>query len=58
LIASNVIAVTGLTENVPLGMPIEYVEAYAPRAGFVHPRDELILWAHSVTIASTKLASV
>jgi hypothetical protein len=41
-----------------LGMPMEYVEACAPRAGFVHPRDEFILWAHSVTVASTKLVSM
>jgi hypothetical protein len=39
-------------------MPMGYVEVCAPRAGFVHPRDRLILWAHSVTVASTKLASV
>jgi hypothetical protein len=29
-----------------------YVEACASRAGFVHPCDGLILWAHSVTVAS------
>jgi hypothetical protein len=38
--------------------PIEYVEAYEPRAGFIHPYDrdntlgplgEMILWAHRVT---------
>jgi hypothetical protein len=27
---------------------MEYVEAYASRAGFVLPRDGMILWAHSV----------
>jgi hypothetical protein len=27
---------------------MEYVEAYASRAGFVFPRDGKILWAHSV----------
>jgi hypothetical protein len=37
---------------------MEYVEANASRAGFVHPRVGLILWAHSVTIAYMKLASV
>jgi hypothetical protein len=35
-----------------------YVEAFAPRAGFDHPHDGLIFWAHSMTVASTKLASV
>jgi hypothetical protein len=31
-----------------LVFPMEYVEAYASRAGFVLPRDRNILWAHSV----------
>jgi hypothetical protein len=35
-----------------------YVDVCAPRAGFVHPHDELILWSHSVTVASMKLASM
>jgi hypothetical protein len=41
-------------------MTMGYVDVCAPRAGFVHPPDGLIyiLWAHSVTVASTKLASV
>jgi hypothetical protein len=47
-----------MTEKVSLGMPMGYAEACAPRAGFVHPRDGLILWDHSVTVASMKLASV
>jgi hypothetical protein len=29
---------------------MEYVEAYASRAGFVLPRDGKILWAHSVRL--------
>jgi hypothetical protein len=28
-----------VTENVSLGFPMVYVEAYEPRAGFVHPHD-------------------
>jgi hypothetical protein len=28
-----------VTEKVSLGFPIEYVEAYEPRAGFVYPHD-------------------
>jgi hypothetical protein len=28
-----------VTEKVSLGYPMEYVEAYEPRAGFVHPHD-------------------
>jgi hypothetical protein len=44
----NVITVIGLTEKVSLRFPLEYVEAYASRAGFVHPRDGMIRWAHSV----------
>jgi hypothetical protein len=39
-------------------MPMGYVEACAPRAEFIHLHDGEILWAHSVTVASTKLASV
>jgi hypothetical protein len=31
---------------------MEYVEAYASRAGFVLPRDRKILWAHSVIFSS------
>jgi hypothetical protein len=37
-----------VTEKLSLGFPMEYVDAYASRAGFVHPRDEKILWVHSV----------
>jgi hypothetical protein len=37
-----------VTKKVSLGFPMEYVEAYASRAGFVHPRDGKMLWAHSV----------
>jgi hypothetical protein len=37
-----------VTKKVSLGFPMEYVEAYASRAGFVLPRDRKILWAHSV----------
>jgi hypothetical protein len=37
-----------VTEKVPLGFSMEYVEAYASRAEFVLPRDGTILWAHSV----------
>jgi hypothetical protein len=33
---------------VPLGFPMDYVEAYASTARFVLPRDGKILWAHSV----------
>jgi hypothetical protein len=40
------------------GIPMEYVEAYGSRAGFVHPCDGLILWVLSVTVASTKLTSM
>jgi hypothetical protein len=47
-----------MTEKVPLGMLMGYVEASTPRAGFIHPREGLILWAHSMTVASMKLASV
>jgi hypothetical protein len=32
-----------VTEKVSLGFPMEYVEAYASRAGFVLPRDGKIL---------------
>jgi hypothetical protein len=32
-----------VTEKVSLGFTIEYVEAYASRAGFVYPRDGKIL---------------
>jgi hypothetical protein len=47
-----------MTEKVPSGMLMGYVEKCASRSGFVHPRDGLIFWAHSVTVVSTKLASV
>jgi hypothetical protein len=43
LIASTVITAIGLNENVSLGFPMKYVEAYASRVGFVHPRDGKIL---------------
>jgi hypothetical protein len=33
-----------------LGISKEYVEAYGSRAGFVHPLDTKILWAHSVRL--------
>jgi hypothetical protein len=45
-------------EKASSDIPMVWVEACAPRAGFVHPRDGLILWTHSVTVASTKLESV
>jgi hypothetical protein len=32
-----------VTENVSFGFPMEYVEEYASRAGFVLPRDGKIL---------------
>jgi hypothetical protein len=47
-----------VTEKAFSGIPMEYVEACASRAGFVHPHDGLILRAHSMTIASMKLASI
>jgi hypothetical protein len=34
-----------VTENVSFEFPMEYVEVYAPREGFVLPRDGKILWA-------------
>jgi hypothetical protein len=37
-----------VTEKVPLDFPMEYVEAYASRVGFVLPHDGKILWAHPV----------
>jgi hypothetical protein len=37
-----------VTEKVSLEFPIENVEAYASRAGFVLLCDGKILWAHSV----------
>jgi hypothetical protein len=37
-----------VTERVSLDFPVEYVEAYASRAGFVLPRDGKILWVHLV----------
>jgi hypothetical protein len=37
-----------VTEKVSLRFPMEYVEVYASRAGFVLPRDEKILWTHLV----------
>jgi hypothetical protein len=43
---------------VSLGIPMVWVKVCAPRAGFFHPRDRLILMAHSVIVASMKLASV
>jgi hypothetical protein len=58
LIASTVIIVTGWLKSCILGMLMGYDEAFVPRARFVHPRDGLILWAYSVIVASTKLASV
>jgi hypothetical protein len=37
-----------VTEKVSFGFPMEYVEAYASRAGFVLLRDGNIPWAHLV----------
>jgi hypothetical protein len=37
-----------VVEKVSLGFPMEYVEAYASREGFVLPHDGKILWAHLV----------
>jgi hypothetical protein len=37
-----------VTKKVLLGFPMEYVEVYASRAGFVLRRDRKVLWAHSV----------
>jgi hypothetical protein len=37
-----------VTEKASLDFPMEYVEVYASRAGFVLPRDGKIVWAHSV----------
>jgi hypothetical protein len=37
-----------MTEKVSFGFPMEYVEAYASRIGFVLPRDGKIPWAHSM----------
>jgi hypothetical protein len=28
-----------VTKKVPSGFPMEYIEAYEPRAGFFHPHD-------------------
>jgi hypothetical protein len=39
-----------VTENVTSGIPMEWVEAYASREGFVLPRDKKLLWAHSVRL--------
>jgi hypothetical protein len=39
-----------VTENVPPGTPVEYVEAYPPRAGFVLSHDRKILRDHSVRL--------
>jgi hypothetical protein len=39
LIASTVTILTGLLKKCVLGSPKEYVEAYEPRAGFVHLHD-------------------
>jgi hypothetical protein len=36
---------------------MEYVEAYASREGFVLPRDEKILWAHSVRFHPINVAT-
>jgi hypothetical protein len=47
-----------MIEKVSSGIPMVWVEACAPRAEFVHPRDGLILWAHLVTVAYMKLASM
>jgi hypothetical protein len=49
LIASTIIDKM-VTEKVYLGIPMEYVEAYASIAGFVLSRDRKILWAHSVRL--------
>jgi hypothetical protein len=35
----NCLYLNRVTEKVPSGLPKEYVEAYEPRAGFVHPYD-------------------
>jgi hypothetical protein len=35
-----------MTKNVSLGFPMDYVEAYSSRVGFVLPHDGKILWAH------------
>jgi hypothetical protein len=48
LIASTVTTLTWWLKRCILGFPMEYVEACASRAGFVLPRDGMILWAHSV----------
>jgi hypothetical protein len=37
-----------VTEKMLLSFPMEYVEAYASRAGFVLLRDGKILWVHWV----------
>jgi hypothetical protein len=47
-----------MIEKVYSGIPMVWVEAYAPRAGFVHPHDGLILWAHSMIVASMKLPNM
>jgi hypothetical protein len=36
-----------VTANVSLGFPVDYVEVYASRAGFILPRGRKILWTHS-----------
>jgi hypothetical protein len=35
----NCLFLNRLTEKVLSGFPMEYVEVYEPRAGFVHPHD-------------------
>jgi hypothetical protein len=37
-----------VTEKVSLVFPMEYVEAYASKVGFVHLCEGKILWAHLV----------
>jgi hypothetical protein len=35
----NCLSLYRVTEKMLSGFPIEYVEAYEPRAGFIHPHD-------------------
>jgi hypothetical protein len=35
----NRLCLNRVTKKVPSGLPIKYVEAYEPRARFVHPHD-------------------
>jgi hypothetical protein len=44
----NCLYLDRVTEKVSSGFPMEYVEAYASRAGFVLPHDGKILWTHSM----------